>query len=59
MIMASWSNFRARVSNRLARHLCAVPMQLTRTQPMVSFTFDDIPASAATVASTVTRNQAA
>jgi peptidoglycan/xylan/chitin deacetylase (PgdA/CDA1 family) len=47
--MSSWSNFRARISNRLARHLFAVPIQLTSGQPMVSFTFDDIPVSAATV----------
>ena len=47
--MPSWSNFRARVSNRLARHLFAAPMQLRNKQPMVSFTFDDIPVSAATV----------
>jgi peptidoglycan/xylan/chitin deacetylase (PgdA/CDA1 family) len=49
MIMPSWSNFRARVSNRFARHLFAAPLQLKTTQPMVSFTFDDIPVSAATV----------
>jgi peptidoglycan/xylan/chitin deacetylase (PgdA/CDA1 family) len=49
MIMASWSNFKARISNRLARHLFAAPMQLKSRQPMVSFTFDDIPLSAATV----------
>ena len=49
MIMASWSNLRARIANRLARHLYAVPMRLESGQPMVSFTFDDIPMSAATV----------
>jgi peptidoglycan/xylan/chitin deacetylase (PgdA/CDA1 family) len=49
MTMASWSNLRARISNRLARHLFAAPMQLKSGQPMVSFTFDDIPMSAATV----------
>jgi peptidoglycan/xylan/chitin deacetylase (PgdA/CDA1 family) len=49
MIMASLSNFRARLSNRLARHLFAAPLQLKSSQPMVSFTFDDIPLSAATV----------
>ena len=47
--MASWSNFRARLSNRFARHLFAAPMRLKGGQPMVSFTFDDIPVSAATV----------
>jgi peptidoglycan/xylan/chitin deacetylase (PgdA/CDA1 family) len=40
---------KARASNRLARHLFAAPMQLGPNQPMVSFTFDDIPLSAATV----------
>jgi peptidoglycan/xylan/chitin deacetylase (PgdA/CDA1 family) len=49
MTMPSWSNLKARVSNRLARHLFAAPMQLKTARPMVSFTFDDIPASAATV----------
>jgi peptidoglycan/xylan/chitin deacetylase (PgdA/CDA1 family) len=49
MIVASWSNFKARASNRLARHLFAAPMQLGNSQPMVSFTFDDIPLSAATI----------
>src|SRR5258708_4124551 len=44
-----WSAFRARVSNRLARHLCATPFRLQNTSPMVSFTFDDAPKSAATI----------
>jgi len=44
-----WSAFKARVSNRLARHLHAAPFQLPGTGPMVSFTFDDVPKSAATV----------
>jgi peptidoglycan/xylan/chitin deacetylase (PgdA/CDA1 family) len=44
-----WSALRARVSNRLARHLHIAPLQLTGTGPMVSFTFDDIPKSAVTV----------
>ncbi len=47
--MLSLQNFRARVSNRFARHLFAAPMWLRSSQPMVSFTFDDIPVSAATV----------
>jgi peptidoglycan/xylan/chitin deacetylase (PgdA/CDA1 family) len=42
------SSLKARVSNRLARHLCAVPHRLLNTGPMVSFTFDDAPISAAT-----------
>jgi peptidoglycan/xylan/chitin deacetylase (PgdA/CDA1 family) len=49
MIMSSWSNFKVRASNRLARHLFAAPLRLKGKQPMVSFTFDDIPVSAATV----------
>jgi peptidoglycan/xylan/chitin deacetylase (PgdA/CDA1 family) len=49
MTMPSWSNFRARLSNRLARHLFAAPLRLGNKQPMVSFTFDDIPMSAASV----------
>ncbi len=44
-----WSALRERVSNRLARHFCAAPFQLSGTGPMVSFTFDDVPKSAATV----------
>jgi peptidoglycan/xylan/chitin deacetylase (PgdA/CDA1 family) len=45
-----WSAIKARVSNRLARHLCATPLKLSGTDPMVSFTFDDIPESAASIA---------
>jgi peptidoglycan/xylan/chitin deacetylase (PgdA/CDA1 family) len=45
----AWSAFKARVSNRLARHLRAAPFRLLNTGPMVSFTFDDAPISAATV----------
>ena len=44
-----WSVLRARVSNRLARHFCIAPFRLADTGPMVSFTFDDVPKSAATV----------
>ena len=44
-----WSHFRARISNRLARHLFAEPLRLPGDGPMVSFTFDDAPKSAATV----------
>ena len=48
-----WSALRARVSNRLARHLRAAPFRLHNTSPMVSFTFDDIPESAATVGASI------
>jgi peptidoglycan/xylan/chitin deacetylase (PgdA/CDA1 family) len=44
-----WSALKARVSNRLARHLCTVPFRLRNKRPMVSFTFDDTPKSAAAV----------
>jgi peptidoglycan/xylan/chitin deacetylase (PgdA/CDA1 family) len=44
-----WSALRERISNRLARHFCIAPLQLANTGPMVSFTFDDVPKSAATV----------
>jgi peptidoglycan/xylan/chitin deacetylase (PgdA/CDA1 family) len=45
-----WSEIRTRFSNRLARHLNATPLVLSGAKPMVSFTFDDIPDSAAEVA---------
>jgi peptidoglycan/xylan/chitin deacetylase (PgdA/CDA1 family) len=48
-----WSALRARVSNRLARHLETAPFQLPGTSPMVSFTFDDIPKSAATIGASI------
>jgi peptidoglycan/xylan/chitin deacetylase (PgdA/CDA1 family) len=48
-----WSALRARVSNRLARHLGTAPFQLPGTSPMVSFTFDDIPKSAATIGAAI------
>jgi peptidoglycan/xylan/chitin deacetylase (PgdA/CDA1 family) len=43
-----WSSLRARVGNRLARHLLAQPFRLRNDGPLVSFTFDDAPISAAT-----------
>jgi peptidoglycan/xylan/chitin deacetylase (PgdA/CDA1 family) len=42
-------DFRARLSNRLARHLHVSPLRWPASQPMVSFTFDDVPDSAVTV----------
>jgi len=38
---------RARVSNRLSRYFCKTPFRLCNQRPMVSFTFDDFPESAA------------
>jgi peptidoglycan/xylan/chitin deacetylase (PgdA/CDA1 family) len=43
------SVLKGRVANRLARHLRRAPFRLRNAGPMVSFTFDDIPKSAATV----------
>ena len=43
-----WSSLKARVGNRLARHLRPRPLRLNNKRPMVSFTFDDAPISAAT-----------
>jgi peptidoglycan/xylan/chitin deacetylase (PgdA/CDA1 family) len=45
---AIWSNLKGRVSHRLAMHLRADRFRLRNKTPMVSFTFDDIPKSAAT-----------
>ena len=45
---ALWSEAKARISNRLATHLSVEPRRLLNETPMVSFTFDDIPKSAAT-----------
>ena len=45
----AWSSFKARVDNRLARHLRPSSFRLNNSRPMVSFTFDDVPLSAATV----------
>jgi peptidoglycan/xylan/chitin deacetylase (PgdA/CDA1 family) len=49
-MQADWSAIKARVSNRLARHLYATPLVLSGHDPMVSFTFDDIPDTAASIA---------
>ena len=45
---ALWSAAKAKVSHRLATHLCVESFRLRNETPMVSFTFDDIPKSAAT-----------
>lgn len=44
-----WPALRARVDNRLSRHFCKAPFRLRNKRPMVSFTFDDFPESAASV----------
>ena len=45
---AAWSEAKARASHRLAMHLCVDRVRLRNQTPMVSFTFDDLPKSAAT-----------
>jgi peptidoglycan/xylan/chitin deacetylase (PgdA/CDA1 family) len=42
-----WPALQARISNRLSRHFCTTPFRLRNERPMVSFTFDDFPESAA------------
>jgi peptidoglycan/xylan/chitin deacetylase (PgdA/CDA1 family) len=44
---------RARFSHRMAMHLCVEPFRLRNATPMVSFTFDDVPKSAATVGAAI------
>jgi peptidoglycan/xylan/chitin deacetylase (PgdA/CDA1 family) len=43
-----WSSLKARVDNRLARHLRPKSFKLNNKRPIVSFTFDDAPLSAVT-----------
>jgi peptidoglycan/xylan/chitin deacetylase (PgdA/CDA1 family) len=50
---AIWSEAHARVSHRLAMHLRVEPFRLRNDTPMVSFTFDDVPKSAATVGAAI------
>jgi len=42
-----WPELKARVSNRLSRYFCMAPFKLRNKHPIVSFTFDDFPESAA------------
>jgi peptidoglycan/xylan/chitin deacetylase (PgdA/CDA1 family) len=48
-----WSAAKAKVSHRLATHLRVEPFRLRNETPMVSFTFDDIPKSAATTGAAI------
>src|ERR1700759_3515022 len=48
-MLPGWSALRARVGNRLVRHFGTVPFRMRNKRPMVSFTFDDVPKTAATV----------
>ena len=56
---AMWSEAKARVSHRLATHLSVEPFRLLNETPMVSFTFDDIPKSAATIGAKLLENHGA
>jgi peptidoglycan/xylan/chitin deacetylase (PgdA/CDA1 family) len=52
---AMWSEAKARVSHRLATHLRVDPFRLRNDTPMVTFTFDDLPKSAATTGARILR----
>ena len=42
-----WQDLKARVNNRLSRYFFTTPFKLNNAHPIVSFTFDDFPESAA------------
>jgi peptidoglycan/xylan/chitin deacetylase (PgdA/CDA1 family) len=44
-----WRDLKARVDNRLSRYFGTTPFRLRNQRPIVSFTFDDFPESAASV----------
>jgi len=50
---ATWSAAKVRVSHRLAMHVPVERFRLNNATPMVSFTFDDIPKSAATTGAAI------
>jgi peptidoglycan/xylan/chitin deacetylase (PgdA/CDA1 family) len=56
---AMWSEAKARVSHRLATHLSVEPFRLRNETPMVSFTFDDVPKSAATTGAKILEHHGA
>jgi peptidoglycan/xylan/chitin deacetylase (PgdA/CDA1 family) len=56
---AMWSEAKARVSHRLATHLRVEPFRLRNRTPIVSFTFDDIPRSAATTGAAILEDHGA
>jgi peptidoglycan/xylan/chitin deacetylase (PgdA/CDA1 family) len=51
--MSLMSEARARFSHRMAMHLRVEPFRMRNATPMVSFTFDDVPKSAATVGAAI------
>lgn len=54
-----WSAATAKISHRLATHVRVEPFRLRNETPMVSFTFDDIPKSAATTGATLLEDHGA
>jgi peptidoglycan/xylan/chitin deacetylase (PgdA/CDA1 family) len=54
-----WSETKARISHRLATHLRVENFRLRNATPMVSFTFDDIPQSAATTGARILEDHGA
>jgi len=52
-MMNPMSEARARFSHRMAMHLRVEPFRMRNATPMVSFTFDDVPKSAATVGAAI------
>jgi peptidoglycan/xylan/chitin deacetylase (PgdA/CDA1 family) len=57
--MNPMSDARARFSHRMAMHLRVEPFRMRNATPMVSFTFDDVPKSAATVGAAILEAQGA
>src|SRR6201995_3164898 len=51
--MNPMSEARARFSHRMAMHLSVEPFRMRNATPMVSFTFDDVPKSAATTGAAI------
>jgi peptidoglycan/xylan/chitin deacetylase (PgdA/CDA1 family) len=51
--MNPMSEARARLSHRMAMHFGVEPFRLRNATPMVSFTFDDVPKSAATLGAAI------
>jgi peptidoglycan/xylan/chitin deacetylase (PgdA/CDA1 family) len=56
---AMWSVAKAKVSHRLATHLRVDPFRLRNQTAVVSFTFDDIPKSAATTGAVILEDHGA
>src|ERR1700760_4894159 len=56
---ARWSAAKLRVSHRLAMHVPVERFRLNNATPMVTFTFDDIPKSAATTGARILEDHGA